>query len=95
MMLYYHREVEPLGEIYASGNIPICISRSGKMVIFAPIDFGCWNDRAEAVFKDLDALPIAQKATEKHFYSAGALTPLAQQNLAKLGYHVTENVLQK
>ncbi|HLA80113.1 MAG TPA: hypothetical protein VJP78_00575 [Thermoleophilia bacterium] len=91
MYASYHRKVAPLARFVPVGRTTAALSRDGTLVFNAPLDHLVWTRQnaefARSVSAQIDGMPGVRA---KHLWLAGGASPLARQNLEKLGWKVFE-----
>ncbi len=92
----YHETVSPITEITVIHGFTFAKTKKGSALVPFPMDHGVWSQKANRV---MDFLKSKYKSRgfngRLDLWVAGTLSPLARQQLAVLGYTVTENVDQR
>lgn len=90
----YNDTVSPINEITLVNGFIVARANNGAAVIPAPLDHGVWGQRASKVMTSL--VSTYRTATSFNgrfkFWITGTFSPLARQQLARLGVDVVENV---
>jgi len=88
MMLAHHsRTVSPLAKIRGADNVIAGETSDGKLIIAAPLDYLPWIKPIDDFARRTDL-----KGTERWLLVSGKVTPRAQQELAALGWRVSEKL---
>jgi hypothetical protein len=94
----YHLGVAPIQDITVIAPILFASGSNGHVVIPFPLDYGVYTERASKLFPDVLARYQAAspaKVKKYEFWVTGTLTPLARQQLGKLGVQTVENVSKR
>ncbi len=93
----YHQKVAPVQEIMVEPPFVFARAANGTVVIPLPLDYGMWTERASqlvpALLERYQNRNYNPSGVEKfEMWVTGTLTPMAKQQLGKLGVNVVENV---
>ena len=95
-MRSYHETVSPITEITVIHGFTFAKSQKGSALMPFPMDHGVWSQKANRVMGFLKSKYKSRGFNGRlDLWVAGTLSPLARQQLAVLGYTVTENVYQR
>ncbi len=87
MLAQYSRNVAPLAKIRGADNVIVGETRDGKLVVAAPLDYIPWVKPVDDFARRTDLT-----GTERWLLISGKVTPRAQQELAALGWRVSDNL---
>jgi len=95
-MLGYHVTVSPILEIRVIGGIVVARAKNESGLIPFPLDHGVWTEQTARILENLSeryrALGLSGKL---ELWVTGTLSPMARQEIKKLGIVVSENVVKK
>jgi hypothetical protein len=86
MLVRYHTTIEPLDTLTAQGAVT-ARTRSGAVVVPAPVDYVAWTQRAAEFARRPDL-----KAPQRSVRLTGQVAPRARRELATLRWTVHEEV---
>ena len=87
MLAQYSRTAASLGKMRGADNVIAGETRDGKLVIAAPLDYVPWIKPIDDFARRTDLTGI-----ERWLLISGKVTPRAQQELAALGWRVSDNL---
>lgn len=85
MLSQYSRTAAPLAKIRGADNVIAGETRDGKLVIAAPLDYVPWVKPVDDFARRTDLT-----GSERWLLVSGTVTPRAQQELAALGWRVSD-----
>jgi hypothetical protein len=89
----YHETVASITEITAIPPMVLAKATNGSVLMPFPLDHGSWTERAANLIPQILANAKAAGFTEPYdLWVTGTLSPVARQQLRKLGITATENV---
>jgi hypothetical protein len=93
----YHQKVAPVQEIMVEPPMVFARAANNTVVIPLPLDYGMWTERAGQLvptlldrYRNRNYDPSGISRLE--MWVTGTLTPMARQQLSKLGINAVENV---
>jgi hypothetical protein len=87
MLAQYNRTTAPLAKIRGADNVIAGETRDGKLIVAAPLDYVPWVKPVDDFARRTDLA-----GTERWLLISGKTTPRAQQELAALGWRVSDNL---
>lgn len=87
MLAQYGRAVAPLARVRGADNVIAGETPDGKLIIAAPLDYLPWIQQVDAFARRADLT-----GTERWLLVSGKVTPRAQQELAALGWRVSDKL---
>ena len=87
MLAQYGRTAAPLAAIRGADNVIAGATRDGKLIVAAPLDYIPWIKPVDDFARRTDLA-----GTERWLLISGKVTPRAQQELAALGWQVSDNL---
>ncbi len=87
MLSKHNKATAPLVSVQAADNVLAGKTADGKLIIPVPMDFIPWIKPVENFARRTDL-----QGSERWVLVAGKVTPLAKQELASLGWHVTDQL---
>jgi hypothetical protein len=87
MLAQYSRTAAPLAKMRGADNVIAGETRDGKLAIAAPLDYVPWIKPIDDFARRTDLTGI-----ERWLLISGKVTPRAQQELAALGWRVSDNL---
>ena len=93
----YHETVSYVTEITESPGIVIAKSKKGTVLIPFPLDYGIWTEKFEKLITNLVNTYKKDEGSDVKFdlWVTGTVSPLARENLEKLGIQVAEKVYKR
>lgn len=90
----YHLQVSPILDIKAYGPMVFARTSSGTVLVPFPLDHGVWTERAaDRIPPIIETYKTANRDMKKcEVWVTGTVSPLAKQELGKLGLQVVEDV---
>ncbi len=86
MMSFYHHAIRPLKKIVILFDIPVGITRDGRLVALLEYDYVWWTPLAQQVALTLRSYPLPGGAKAPcEIWVSGRFSPLAQQQLIAMG----------
>jgi hypothetical protein len=91
----YNEKVSPIREVIINSGLLLAISENNSVLIPFPLDYGVWTERADKILNNVVKTYKTPRG-KAHFdlWVTGAVSPLAKQNLDKIGIKVTENIVE-
>jgi hypothetical protein len=92
----YHRQISPLRQITPRSDLVLASAENGYLFIPFPADYGLWTERMD---RTLTALVKDRHSSDPNakfeLWVTGTLSPVAREELKRLGILIIENVDQK
>jgi hypothetical protein len=87
LLAQYNRAAAPLAKVRGADNVIAGETRDGKLVVAAPLDYLPWVKPVDDFARRTDL-----KGSERWLLVSGQVTPRAQQELAALGWRVSDKL---
>ena len=92
----YQEKISPLREITLRSDLVLARAENGYLFIPFPADYGLWTERLDHTLTPLVRDHHSSDPNAKfELWVTGTLSPLAREELKRLGLLVIENVVQK
>jgi len=93
----YNESVSPITDITVAFGLVFARAENGTVLIPVPIDRALWSERSERVMtnaiKSYKQMTGSQPTGKLELWITGTATPLAKQELEKLGVGVVEKLV--
>ena len=86
LLAQHSRKIEPIAFVRAADNFIAGETRSGKLILAAPLDYIAWVKPTEDLARRADL-----HGAERWLLSSGKMTPRALQELTALGWRVSDS----
>lgn len=91
MYVGYYQHKEQIKRFDSIANIPVGVTKSGKMVVAAPIDYLAWTQPAQRIFDGFGQYAKSNTTLSgKELWLFGKVSPLSRKNLEQQGWRVFE-----
>jgi hypothetical protein len=92
----YHAKISPLKQITLRSDLVLASAENGYLFIPFPADYGLWTERMDHTLSPLVKESRSSDPKAKfELWVTGTLSPLAREELKRLGILIIENVNQK
>lgn len=92
----FNESVSPITNITLAFGLVFARAKNGTVLIPVPIDRALWSERSERVMtnaiKSYQQMTGSKSIGKQELWITGTATPLAKQELWKLGVGVVENI---
>ena len=90
MIAGYHKRVKPLKHLSPLARICTAERMDGSTVILLPLDYMIWTEKVHNLI-----MPLSQATKGRELWVTGTLSPLAQEEMKKLGWDVHTDVARE
>ena len=88
LLSQYSHTIAPLVRVRGAGNVLAGETSDGKLIIAAPLDYLPWVKPVDDFARRTDL-----KGSERRLLVSGKASPLAQQELTRLGWRISDNLV--
>jgi hypothetical protein len=93
MLAYYHEAVEPLGELRLISDLPVALTRTGRLLLMMPVDTIRWSEEMDRLFERLQRRMSMEGFEQRELILTGDLGETARQGVEHYGFGVRERFL--
>jgi hypothetical protein len=95
LLAYQHVRVEPVKSLDVLGTLVVATLASGRLAVYAPVDFVSWTPAVEKAARGLLSLPAAATAPSRDLYLTGKASPRAAAALQAMGFTLREGFVPR
>ena len=90
----FHKNQQKIASIFIHKGYPMGFTQQGTVIAVFPLDYVRWTPFGENLLTDIgpEADQNQFRIKNKAFWVTGAVSPLAESNLQKLGFKISEQV---
>ena len=92
----YNESVSPITDITVAFGLVFAKAKNGSILIPVPVDYAIWSEHSAGIItnaiKSYKQVTGSQPIGKLELWITGTATPLAKQELEKLGVGVVENI---